>query len=372
MIRHRVLSRRDHWRMYVDDPPLTKPEKETPARLQALGEAARGEYDQSRHQWHRNRPLVKTPQLTALHESLDEVMQSNPEGGDRMPGVASIDALPALGKTTVANTFGREFDRAEMRREGPLTEAGQERVPVLRVGLGSGNTVRSLSEKMCRFYGHPSVAKPSAAVNADRLGFYALDCVLAAETKLAIIDDIHFMDPRRKDGRDVTNHMKFLNSEFPVTFLFVGVQLSKKGFYDEGESDASADNAQNGRRWTRLEMLPFEIDTDMQRREWHSLLKATEQRLVLARAHPGMLTELADYLFARCSGRIGSLSTLITRGCYRAICSGEERLTRDLLEPIRIDEAAEKKRAELMAGFATGRLTTRPQGRRKASAAATG
>jgi hypothetical protein len=85
-----------------------------------------------------------------------------------------------------------------------------------------------------------------------------------------------------------------------------------------------------------------------------------------------MLTELADYLFARCSGRIGSLSTLITRGCYRAICSGEERLTRDLLEPIRIDEAAEKKRAELMAGFATGRLTTRPQGRRKASAAATG
>jgi hypothetical protein len=53
-----------------------------------------------------------------------------------------------------------------------------------------------------------------------------------------------------------------------------------------------------------------------------------------------MLVELADYLFARTTGHIGSFITLITRGCYKAIRTGAENLTRQLLDTIRIDEAS--------------------------------
>ena len=60
-----------------------------------------------------------------------------------------------------------------------------------------------------------------------------------------------------------------------------------------------------------------------------SLLKATEQQIVLARARPGMLVEIADYLFDRSTGHIGSYFSLITRGCYRAIRTGEETITRE-------------------------------------------
>lgn len=66
-----------------------------------------------------------------------------------------IDALPGLGKTTIANLFGRTFDRAQIRRRGPVTELGHERVPVFRVGLTSNTTLRTLNRMICEFYGHP-------------------------------------------------------------------------------------------------------------------------------------------------------------------------------------------------------------------------
>jgi hypothetical protein len=94
------------------------------------------------------------------------------------------------------------------------------------------------------------------------------------------------------------------------------------------------------------------------------VLLGIEQALVLANKHPGMLAdELSDYLFARSTGHIGSLMDLINRGAARAIRTGAERLTQDLLDAVKIDEAAEKARLELAAAMAAGSLTTRVQGR---------
>jgi hypothetical protein len=177
------------------------------------------------------------------------------------------------------------------------------------------------------------------------------------------VDDVHFINPRRKDGLDVTNHLKFLNSEFPVTFIYAGVQLAEKGFFAEGGSGAQAIYAQTGRRRTRLEVAPFEIATEAGRRDWRSLLKATERQLVLARQRPGMLVDLADYLFERSTGHIGSFFSLTTRACFRAIRTGDEVITRALLDGIRIDEASEQARRELAAAFSAGRLTTYPAAR---------
>jgi hypothetical protein len=84
----------------------------------------------------------------------------------------------------------------------------------------ANTTLKSLNEKICQFYGHPAMKKDRNGYSADRLAGFALDCILSSETKLGIIDDVHFITPRRKDGQDVINHLKFLNSEFPITFLF--------------------------------------------------------------------------------------------------------------------------------------------------------
>jgi hypothetical protein len=167
-----------------------------------------------------------------------------------------------------------------------VTSEGHERVPVFRVGLTSNTTLRTLNRMICEFYGHPGTDRASAA----QLASYVLDCVLSCESRVGIIDDIHFIDPRRKDGLDVSNHLKWLANELPVTFIYTGVGLAGRGLFAEGLTGQNAVLAQTGRRWTRLELPPFEIVSGQGRVHWQGLLKATERQLVLARARPGMLT----------------------------------------------------------------------------------
>jgi hypothetical protein len=185
---------------------------------------------------------------------------------------------------------------------------------------------------------------------------------LSCRTRLVVIDDVHFLDMRRRDGIEVSNHLKWLASEFPVTFLFAGVSLRERGLMSEGMSAGGQASAQTARRWTRLTLDPFTISDDPGRRQWRSLLLAIEKHLILAGAHPGMLADdLAGYLFARTTGHIGSLMTLVNRGAQRAIRRGAETLTAELLDTVKIDEAAEQARAQLQAALGAGRLTARPR-----------
>ena len=123
--------------------------------------------------------------------------------------------------------------------------------------------------------------------------------MLSCQTRLIIIDDVHFLDMNRRDGREVANHFKWLQTQFPVTFLFVGVGILERQMLAEGLCSADAALAQTARRWTALSLSPFEITTEQGRRTWRRLLLAIERDIVLADARHGMLADqLADYLYA--------------------------------------------------------------------------
>ena len=316
----------------------------------------RRRYDDQRAVWHANLGPIITPQMQTLFDELDEIVQSNRQDGDRVRGSAVLSALPGLGKTTVAVCYGVRYHREQIELHGPSTPEGHDRVPVVYLALTSSTTMRSLNSALCRFFEHPGWARGNAALLADR----ATDCVLSCQTRLIIIDDVHFLDMNRRDGREVANHFKWLQSQFPVTFLFVGVGILERQMLTEGLGQADAALAQTARRWTALSLSPFEITTDQGRRTWRRLLLAIERDLVLGDGFEGMLADqLSDYLFARSSGHFASLMTLITRACRRAIHTGTERLTAELLDQVRNDEAAEQARQELAAAFERGLLTTR-------------
>ncbi|MGI5238645.1 TniB family NTP-binding protein [Dactylosporangium sp. CA-139066] len=359
-----TLSRKEGWRRWTDAASRVRPELLTRRQLGRLGADARADFDDARHDWHANFGTIKTPQLAAIHDELDQIVATNRQDPDRVRGAAVIDALPGLGKTTIANTFARDFDRAQRRRHGERTGDGHEHLPVFRVGLTSRTTLRTLNRMICEFYGHPGTDR----ANAAQLASFAVDCVLSCHTRIGIIDDLHFIDPNRRDGVDVSNHLKWLANELPVTFIYAGVGLAERRLFAEGLTGDSAVMAQIARRWTRLELPPFHVADPAGRRHWRSLLKATEWQLVLADAHPGMLTDLDDYLFARATGHIGSFITLITRGCYKAIRTGAESLTQDLLDTIRIDEASEAARHQLQATLTGARRPGRPPASRPAPA----
>ena len=113
-----------------------------------------------------------------------------------------------------------------------------------------------------------------------------------------------------------------------------------------------------------MTLNPFEIGTDEGRRDWRRLLLAIERDVVLSDARPGDLAQdLADYLYVRSTGHFASLMTFIARGCRRAITTGAERLTEDLLNQVRNDEAAEQARKELQSALDHGLLTARGRSR---------
>lgn len=335
MSRGYSLSRKDGWQRFCNTPGRVRPETLTMKSLAALGEDAREEHDDNRMDWHANFGTIATPQLAGAREQLELIVDSNRQDSDRVRGAAVVDGLPGLGKTTLVNLFGREQHRKAIRRHGEVTESGDEHIPVFRVGLTSHTTLRELNHRICQFYAHPGADRGNAA----QLGTFALDCVLSCSTRIGIIDDVHFINQQSKDGLAVSNHLKWLANELPVTFIYAGVGLEERRFFEEGLSGRSSALAQSGRRWTRLEVGFFELDD-----HWTALVKAIDKQLILARWRPGQLTRHADYLFTRTGGHIGSLMTLVNRGTVKAIRTGDEAITRDLLDTIPIDETAEKGR----------------------------
>jgi len=356
------LARKEGWAAFVNAVPRQRPESLTRSAIRALGDAAANDYNLRRREWHANLGPLKTPQLAALHEDLWDILDSNLQDGDKAKGAVAIDSVPGLGKTTAALAFGKDFHLREVAERGPRTAEGDERWPVCRVGLTGNTTMKDFNLAMLEFFAHPGVTRGTAAQYIRR----ALDCVLLCDVRLLIVDDLHFLRWRVSSGVEISNHLKYIANEFPVTLLLIGVGLQAGGLLSEGRSYSDAVLAQTGRRTTVLDIRPFLVSTEEGRREWRQLLLAIEERLVLADTTPGMLAEhLSDYLYARSTGHIGSLMTLINRGCQRAVRTGTERLTASLLDNVKNDAAAEKARQELDAAIRARNITTTPRAHRR-------
>ncbi|MEV6588431.1 AAA family ATPase [Streptomyces acidicola] len=219
----------------------------TRAQHKALGRQERADRDLRRREWHANLGPLRTPQLAELHEDLWDIIDSNLQDGDKAKGAVAVDAFPGLGKTTSVLAFAREFHRREIAEQGEFTAQGDERVPVCRVGLTGNTGMKDLNRAMLEFFGHPGRNRGTTA----QLGQRALDCVLSCEVRLLVLDDLHFLKWRRTNGIEVSNHLKWIANEFPVTLLMVGVGLADKGLFSEGGTKGGAVMAQTGRRTTR-------------------------------------------------------------------------------------------------------------------------
>ena len=350
------LAQYEGWKTRFEAPRRSKPADMSVDEIKALSRRDRLIYNESRSVWHANLGPYLTPGMTEVIDQIDLIVQANRQDGDRVRSAVALDAYPGLGKTTLAVYYASGFHRDQMDMHGPTTDTGHDRIPVAFVRLTSNTTMKSLNSALCHFYAHPSANRGSATV----LGTRASERALESGTRLIVIDDVHFLDMNRQDGREVANHFKWLANEFQATFMFVGVGLTDRGLFNEGLGPTRVHFAQTARRWTRASIAPFHIEDNDGRRTWRRLLLAIERDLVLANKTPGMLADdLADYLFARSTGHFASLMTLLARGCQQAIKSGNERLTASGLNLIRNDDASEQARRQLEASMKHGRISAR-------------
>lgn len=349
--RQRRISTYEGWKEFAERAPRTPPSRLSRTDLHALTPTEKAVYDQARRVWHANIVLA-TRQVERIHEQLTDIVDSNLQDSDRVKSAAAIDAPPTLGKTTIVNSFGREFHRRRVAEAGEYLDDDRDimHLPVCHVTVPGKLTIKGLHTMILGFYAHPSTAGilHRSMVGRD-LARAAADCIERHDTRLVIIDDLHFVQMRTRDGVEVSNQLKWLANEYNATFLFAGVALRESGLLGEGRTGKDVAMAQTFRRWTVLGLTTNTLAHKRGRDEWDRLLWHIEQALVLADARDGMLVDMSRYLFARTTGNIGSLMDLIRRAAARAIRTGHETLDRDLFDEVRLDEGAETERAELEA-----------------------
>lgn len=84
--------------------------------------------------------------------------------------------------------------------------------------------------------------------------------------------------------------------------------------------------------------MPFTIGSDAGMRAWTTVLATLERTASWGNARTGMLTDHARLRHRRTQGRIGSLTNLLERACYRAITEGSETIDENLLGSVAIDK----------------------------------
>lgn len=334
------LTVKEGWRRFVDAPQCKAPSKPSSAARKAMTASAREAFDQARREHHSRFGPVATLQMKRVHDALRLQADSNlylPSGA--RPG-SVIDGEADSGKTTILTQFGRRHERALRKRyPGELTDAGGEFLPVAYVTLAAATTVKSVSRQFLDFYGYPISPRATQVELTMHMQKAALRCL----TKLMLIDDVHFLNLNNQPDRVVNDHLKYLASVIPATFVYAGIDCEEGGLLREGKSRVRGKAfSQTGSRFTLHRIDKFSIDTGEGAQRWVELLAGIERELVLMNSVDGMLSKkLWRYLFDRTHGEIGSLTSLLRQGAFLAIENGSERLTNSLLDEIELSYDAE-------------------------------
>ncbi len=164
---------------------------------------------------------LMTAACQSVLEQLEDFVACNCQTGEDTKPMIALSGLPGLGKSTVSRVFGKRLHRRHIERYGTTTRAGDERWPVCRIGMTASTGTREFNAALCDFYAHPGGQRASA----QQLLRFALDDVSSCETRLLIIDDLHFLRGRQERMTDVSNQFKYIANEFPLTVLLIGIGL---------------------------------------------------------------------------------------------------------------------------------------------------
>lgn len=242
-----------------------------------------------------------------------------------------LSGASGTGKTTALTQLGRTHERAVRKRH----PGQRHRLPVVYVTVPPAATARMLAVEFARFFGLElsSRANITDVVNAV--------CATAAHTgvELVLVDEIHNLNLATRTGAEVSDQLKYFAERLPATFVYAGIEVEARGLF------AGVRGRQIAGRFTLIGSTPFAYGTAEQRAAWKSLVSTLEAMLRLQQHEPGTLVALDEYLYRRTGGMIGSLSQLIRGAAILAIEEGTERISRDLLDVIPVDYAAERANA---------------------------
>ena len=334
-----ALTTKEGWRRFVDRQPQP-PELLSATVLAGPSGRERASYDEARRDYHCDLPLVSTPTIRQVVTTGRLLIQLNRHQVSARRGVI-ISGASGTGKTTALTQLGRTHER-HVRRRYP---GDRYRLPVLYVTVPPAATPRMLACEFARFLGLPI---PNRANITDIVNTV---CATAAHTRveLVCVDELHNISLTTRAGAEVSDTLKYFSERLPATFVYAGIDVER------GDLFAGTRGRQIAGRFTVLPAAPFAYGTPEQRQVWKALVATLDQQLRLHHHRPGSLIALDEYLYQRTAGMIGSLSQLVRGAAVLAIEDGTETITRELLDTVPVDHAAEQAHAAARRGKPRGR-----------------
>ena len=316
---------------------------------QALSARGRALHDLHRTATHVNLRLQETPMSRRVSDLMRGRLQNNAvKFGPGTRDGLMISGGGFQGKTETACWAAAEFEELwrgiyEQFTPGRTPGTRDLFVPVAYCRLSVRATPKGLCKTILDVYGDPHPSTLDDLVRSVRA------TVRDHCTTALLIDDVTRLRLHRGDDQDTLDLIREL-MDLNVTLVLIGVDIPRSGllrgaYVDQrtsqwvfpdvkrGKSHNEAAATQTERRFDLVDLDPFDYAAPAGISAFLEHLAGIEDQLRLLRSFDGMLTagEMPEYLFRRTGGIVGLLRRLIEDGCARAIATGEERLTRDLL-----------------------------------------
>jgi hypothetical protein len=308
------------WRRFVDSAPATF-ELLPDAPWRALSGVERERYDEARLNYHSEMIVVATSTVREVARQGRLLTLLNRRESSARRGLI-VSGLQTTGKSTALKQLGRTHELM-IRQRHPRGD----RIPVVYVTTPPKGSPRKLAMEFARFLGLPAIRRSH---NTTDIADAVCQIMTEAKVDLVLVDEIHNLNLATSAGEDMSDHLKYFTEHLPATFVYAGINVERSGLF------TGIRGKQIAGRCVLINTRPFPYQ-----QEWAGLVATREASLRLHHHKPGTLSSLDHYLHRRTGGMIGSLSHLIRAGALTAILEGGEAITRELLEDIPVDHAAQ-------------------------------
>lgn len=327
----------EDWRIFVAKRPPEKPTLDTFEQYNLLSKNEKKAFNTERKKYHAQFGPIETPQLEDFHNDVLKLAALNYQSPPGARHGVMLDGLGTVGKSTIALHLGRKYELFLRKRLNIPTELpnGNLFIPVVYIGCSANISVKDFNKMVVSYLNVPSTKRDTESDLTEKI----IRAAKACGVSMFIVDDIHFVNINSRSATGINDHFKKLASDISATFLYAGINIQGTKLISEGNTKEREHFSQTAGRFKRYEIRQFEKDSE----ELKSVLATFEYHLLLLKQPKNSLSvQMADYIFDRTNGFLGSISLLLREAANLAIDDGSERLTLSIFNKVTLPHSAEQ------------------------------
>ncbi len=317
-------------------PLRTKPLVLGRATLAGLSDRERRADRRVRNAWHANPPFMETDAHEEMVRAVDQLVETNRDMGGQRLGLW-VDAESSTGKTTSVMQWAYGFYRSRLQdlleATGSSLWHGNVYVPFARMTLPERPSPRTINQDISHFFPGPPATK---SLTSAQYAMNAMKLMHDCGTEVLLMDDAHSLANRYANTDETSLHLKYLMSRSKVTLILLSADDRKRARLIEDGVESGDYDGQLKHRFVPHTMQGFERGTT----QWRKAVASIALRVALSEFDRDAFVAKRDLLFDLSGGFLGTIWLLVRQAADRAITTGVEDLTEEVLMGVHRDWSA--------------------------------